>query len=67
VESFECRIATHGNQSRHVEHASDGRATAPDAASSFELAAVEGVGCTTCLRFMRPSSTTKAPCRGWNG
>ena len=44
MESFERRIATHGNQSRHVEHASDGRATAPDATSSFELAAVEGVG-----------------------
>ena len=45
VESFERRIATHGDQSRHVEHASDGRATAPDTARSFELAAVEGVGC----------------------
>ena len=25
MESFERRIATHGDQSRHLEHASDGR------------------------------------------
>src|SRR5947209_19107833 len=45
VECFECRIPITSAQRGHVEHVADARATTPDATASFELAAIEVIGC----------------------
>ena len=45
VERLEPRIPIARTHRRHVEHVADIGPAAPDAASSFELAAVEGVRC----------------------
>src|SRR5258707_13984410 len=44
VERFECRIPITSAQRRNVEHMAHARTTAPDAAASFELAAIEVIG-----------------------
>src|SRR2546422_6561987 len=44
MERFECRIPITSAQRRHVEHMAHARTTAPDAAASFELAAIEVIG-----------------------
>src|SRR5215208_7853438 len=41
VEDLERRIATTADQGRHVEHASDGRASTPDTTGTFQFAALE--------------------------
>src|SRR5262245_25018476 len=45
MERLEPRIPITGAHRRHVEHVAHARTTAPDATASFELAAIEIIGC----------------------
>jgi len=64
VEDFKRGIAASGDQGGHVEHAADGCATAPDAAHSFQLSALEVIGCNADQSRDLRGSSVRVPATG---